>query len=140
MGAVVIVLTQTKRGRIMGGNGKINAAERERIGKVADALAGHFVDRGLIIEMGFASMIEATYPDWRDMPAHQKDDLRAAFFAGAQHLFGSIMSFLDPGAEPTNRDMVRMEKIVHELDAFIRDYAKRHNIEDAVGSKPETPQ
>lgn len=112
----------------MGGNGKINAAERERIGKVADALAGHFVDRGLIIEMGFASMIEATYPDWRDMPAHQKDYLRAAFFAGAQHLFGSIMSFLDPGAEPTNRDMVRMEKIARELDAFIRDHVKRHNL------------
>jgi hypothetical protein len=125
----------------MGGNGKINAARREAIGKVADTLAGEAVDRGKVIEMGFAAMISQSYPDWETMPASQRDELRCAFFAGAQHLWGSIMGILDPGAEPTERDLRRMDLIAHELDAFIVEYKQRHGITDPdIGPPPQTMQ
>lgn len=125
----------------MGGNGKINAERREAIGKVADALAGHFVDRGLIIQMGFAAMIEMTYPDWRNMPRQQVSELRMAFFGGAQHLFGSIIGMLDPGEEPIERDLRRMDLIDHELQAFIAEFKQQHGITDPdIGPTPQTAQ
>lgn len=125
----------------MGGNGKANAERREAIGKIADAIAGHFVDRGRLIEIGFAEMVSQSYPDWQSMPKQQLDDLRCAFFGGAQHLLGSIMGFLDPGSEPTERDFRRMDMIAHELDAFIEEYKQRHGITDPdIGSPPQTAQ
>lgn len=123
------------------GEAKRNTERREAIGKIADAIAGHAVDRGMVIEFGFATMISQTYPDWQNMPKQQLDDLRCAFFGGAQHLWGSIMGFLDPGAEPTERDMRRMDLIAHELDAFIDEYKKRHGITDPdIGPLPQTAQ
>lgn len=125
----------------MGREQRANAARREAIGKVADKTAGHFVDRGRIIEIGFAEMIRQTYPDWQSMPKQQLDDLRCAFFGGAQHLFGSIMGILDPGTEPTERDMRRMELIAHELEAFIAEYKQRHGITDPdIGPEEQTAQ
>jgi hypothetical protein len=45
--------------------------------------------------------------------------------AGAQHLFASIMGILDPGREPTARDMARMSMIANELDAFTQEMKAR---------------
>ena len=56
----------------------------------------------------------------------QLHEMRLAFFAGAQHLFASIMSVLDPGSEPTDADMERMSNIDTELRAFIQDFELRH--------------
>ena len=47
-------------------------------------------------------------------------ETRQAFFCGAQHLFSSIMSFLEEGVEPTANDLDRMSKINDELQEFIR--------------------
>lgn len=125
----------------MGREQRANAARREAIGKVADQIAGHFVDRGRIIEIGFAEMIRQAYPDWQNMPRHQLDDLRSAFFGGAQHLWGSIMGILDPGSEPTERDLRRMDLINHELEAFIEEYKQRHGITDPdIGPEKQTAQ
>jgi hypothetical protein len=125
----------------MGGNGKINAERREAIGKVADKIAGDAVDRGKIIAIGFAAMIQQTYPEWEKMPPSQLDELRMAFFGGAQHLWGSIMGILDPGAEPTERDFRRMDLINHELEAFIEELKQRHGITDPdIGPPPQTVQ
>lgn len=125
----------------MGREQRANAARREAIGKVADAIAGHYIDRGKIIEMGFAEMIRQTYTDYQQMPAQQLDDLRCAFFGGAQHLMGSIMGTLDPGSEPTEQDMRRMDLIHHELEAFIEEYKQRHGITDPdIGPAPQTAQ
>lgn len=125
----------------MGREAMANAERREAIGRIADAIAGHSVDRGKVIEMGFASMIAATYPDYKDMPKQQLDDLRSAFFGGAQHLFASIMGILDPGTEPTERDLRRMDLIHHELDAFIEEFKQRHGITDPdIGPLPQTKQ
>ena len=68
-----------------------------------------------------------------DVVAHQ------AFFGGAQHLFGSIMSILDPGHEPTERDMRRMDLIAHELEAFIHEFMQRNGITDPDIGPDEKP-
>ena len=125
----------------MGREQRANAERREAIGKIADAIAGRFIDRGKIIEMGFATLISQTYPGWETMGKQQLDDLRCAFFAGAQHLLGSIMGTLDPGSEPTEQDMRRMDLIHHELEAFIEEYKQRHGITDPdIGPEKQTAQ
>jgi hypothetical protein len=59
-------------------------------------------------------------------PAEQLEQLRQTFFAGAQHLYTSIMRVLDPGDEPTDSDLSRMGLIDAELKAFIEDFQLRH--------------
>lgn len=125
----------------MGREARANAARREAIGQIADKIAGHYIDRGKIIELGFAALIRQAYPGWETMPKDQLDELRCAFFAGAQHLMGSIMGTLDPDSEPTERDMRRMSMIHHELEAFIEEYKQRHGITDPdIGPEQQTAQ
>lgn len=125
----------------MGREARMNAERREAIGKIADAITGHYVDRGRLIEIGFAAMIQQAYPGWETMPKQQLDELRTAFFGGAQHLWGSIFGMLDPGSEPTEQDLRRMDLIAHELSAFIEEYKQRHGITDPdIGSEPQTKQ
>lgn len=86
------------------------------------------VDKGLLIEAGWVSLRIAAIPD--DASKLQLDEMRQAFFAGAQHLFASIMTFLDEGEDPTADDLRRMDLIHDELDKFITEYKRRHGIED----------
>jgi hypothetical protein len=44
------------------------------------------------------------------------------FFAGAQHLFSSIVTILDPGEEPTDADIHKMDLIDRELQKFAREF------------------
>jgi hypothetical protein len=116
------------------GEGKRRAQQRsEAVGSSAkpgvppealDELARQLIDRGLLIEAGFAALRARAIPE--DASPVQLDEMRTAFFAGAQHLFGSIMGALDPDAEPTEQDMERMNKIDAELRAFIEEYQLRH--------------
>jgi hypothetical protein len=92
--------------------------------EVLDELARQLIDKGLLIEAGFAALRAQAIPE--DAPAVQIEEMRTAFFAGAQHLFASIMGVLDPDAEPTEKDMERMGKIDAELRAFIEEYQLRH--------------
>jgi hypothetical protein len=85
------------------------------------------VDRGLLIEAGFVGLIVAAYPE-KPTPL-QAEQLRNAFFAGAQHLFASIMGVLDDEQEPSATDMARMDQINRELEAFITDFQKRYGLE-----------
>jgi hypothetical protein len=55
----------------------------------------------------------------------QLDEMRNAFFAGAQHLFSCLMDIMEPDAEPTDKDLARMDLIDQELRAFIRDFENR---------------
>jgi len=125
----------------MGREQRANAERREAIRKLAEAITGRAVDEGQIIALGFAAYISNIYPNWRTMPVDQRDQLRATFYAGAQHVWGSVFSFLDPGEEPTERDMRLMDLINHELEAFIVEYRQRHGITDPdIGPPPETKQ
>lgn len=51
-------------------------------------------------------------------PAEQVREMRMAFMAGAQHTFHSILTVLDPGEDPTDDDLRRMDLINRELTAF----------------------
>jgi hypothetical protein len=125
----------------MGREQRANTARREAIGKIASAIAGRAVDEGELIQIGFAAMIHATYPNWERMPLEQRDQLRMAFFGGAQHLWGSVFNFLEPGEEPTEKDLRRFDLIAHELNTFIEEWKQRHNITDPdIGPMQETKQ
>jgi hypothetical protein len=91
-----------------------------------ERLSRELVDQGKLIEAGWISLRLACRIE--DAPAIQLEEMRMAFFAGAQHLFGSIMTMLEPDAEPTDKDLERMEKIQSELDAFIADFSKRRGV------------
>lgn len=60
-----------------------------------------------------------------DAPEVQRSECRIAFFAGAQHLFGSIMGILELEAEPTENDLRRMDAIDRELKAYIEQFKLR---------------
>lgn len=81
-------------------------------------------DSGKLIEAGWIGMRIAC--DLIDAPADQLREMRMAFFAGAQHLFGSIMTVLEPGDEPSDTDLRRLDLIDKELKAFIADFSARH--------------
>lgn len=88
-----------------------------------ERLSRELTDKNLLIEAGWVGLRLAAIPN--NAPKAQLDEMRMAFFAGAQHLFSSIMTILDPGEDPTEADLSRMTHIEKELDAFIADFAMR---------------
>lgn len=86
----------------------------ETLEKLSKALT----DQGLLIEAGFVAMRHLAMR--KDASELQVQEMRRAFFAGAQHLFASIMTVLDEGEddEPTDADMRRMDQIAAELERF----------------------
>jgi hypothetical protein len=74
------------------------------------------VDQGKIIEAGWVSYLHNVMP--ASAGAVQIEETRRAFYASAHHLFASIMTMLEPGAEPTEKDMRRLDHINNELRAF----------------------
>lgn len=92
-------------------------------------LSKELIDKGLLIEAGFTTLrAMAGAPD---APKEQIEEMRMAFFAGAQHVFATIMSTMDPGDEPTEDDMTRLDKIHDELQRFIDEYKRKHGV--AIG-------
>jgi hypothetical protein len=85
-----------------------------------EKLSRVLVDQGKLIEAGWIGLRAV----WLHPEASQNqiDEMRQAFFAGAQHLFSSIMTVLEPDAEPTEKDLERMSLIQSELDTFIADF------------------
>lgn len=81
-------------------------------------------ENGRIIEAGWIGLRAMAVP--ANAPAIQVEEMRNAFFAGAQHLFSSIMTMLDPGADPTEADLGRMDQIQQELDEFISVYVAKN--------------
>ena len=81
-----------------------------------EVLSKRLADDGRLIEAGWVAMRLLAVP--LDAPAVQLNEMRQAFMAGAQHLFSSIMTILDPGADPTTTDLRRMELISDELETF----------------------
>jgi len=84
------------------------------------------VDQGKLIEAGWVGMrIAAISPEAGKL---QLAEMRLAFFAGAQHLFSSIITILDEDAEPTDEDLRRMDCINTELATFLAEFEKRHGL------------
>jgi len=89
-----------------------------------ERLSRELTDQGKLIEAGWISLRIAAVP--LDAPAVQLEEMRNAFFAGSQHLFGSLMTIMDADREPTPDDMRRMDLIDKELKGFIADFSARH--------------
>jgi hypothetical protein len=92
------------------------STEAQRVMSAAVAMASKDAsDKGQIIELGWLSLRRIINPS---APPVQLTEMRTAFYAGAQHLFASIMTILDPEAEPTEKDLERMSMIEAELRNF----------------------
>lgn len=91
---------------------------------IHDAIAKQLTDEGRLIEIGWQAMLVYVLP--KDAPPVQVSEMRKAFFMGAQHLYASIMGILDPGAEPTDKDLERMSLIHNELEAFRMEVTNVH--------------
>ena len=100
----------------------MKVSEKEMMERITRDLT----DKGLLIEAGWVGLkMMAVHPD---APQIQVDEMRNAFFAGAQHLWGSIMSIMESDRDPTPNDMKRMDLIHKELDKFIKDYAAKNAV------------
>jgi diacylglycerol kinase family enzyme len=100
----------------------------ERVGleELIRRVSAELTDRGKLIEAGWASL----HMMWlKDATPAQLALTRDAFFAGAHHLFTSIMTILDPDAEPTDQDLQRMTLIHRELEEFLREFKRRHSLD-----------
>jgi len=97
--------------------------DRDLLAEIARKLTAE----GKLIEAGFVGLRLACIPS--DAPQIQLEEMRNAFFAGAQHLFASLMSIMDPGKEPTDADLKRMDLIDTELKTFLADFQRRHGVE-----------
>jgi hypothetical protein len=82
--------------------------------EAVDQLAKQLMDEGRLLEAGFVALRFHYIP--RGAPAHQVDDMRHAYMAGAQHLFASIMRGMDEGDDVTDSDLGRLDKINAELE------------------------
>lgn len=92
---------------------------------IATELTKNAVDKGLVIELGWIAMLKHAIP--QDISDEEVAKFRQAYFMGAQHLYASIMGILDPGREPTAKDMRRMELIHRELERFrAHEMSRRH--------------
>ena len=80
------------------------------------ALTKELIDQGKLIEAGWIGLRGGAIDS--NASVMQLQDMRMAFFAGAQHLYASIMIGLDPDKEPTTADMKRMQQIHDELENF----------------------
>ena len=87
-------------------------ADRALLERLSRALT----EQGLLIEAGWVGYRLAVISP--DAPAIQLEECKLAFFAGAQHLFSSIVTILDPGEEPTDADIHKMDLIDKELQKF----------------------
>lgn len=94
-----------------------------KLDALADAMAKELIAKGLLIEAGFFTLRHMAMAP--DAPQIQVDEMRMAFFAGAQHLHGTMMRVFDPGDEPTAADLKKMDQIDDELQRFIRDFNAR---------------
>jgi hypothetical protein len=97
------------------------AKRNERMRKLIHDISKSWVDQGRIIEGGFRSPLAIGYHEPEKIPPDQLTEMRRVFFAGAQHLYASMLDIMDPGTEPTEADMRRMTLIDSELRAFLEE-------------------
>lgn len=84
--------------------------------KLVEQITKELANQGKLVEAGWAGYRMLVMSP--DAPQLQQDECRLAFFAGAQHLFGSIMNMMDEDREPTEADERKMELLHTELQTF----------------------
>jgi len=101
----------------------VNEPKHPQVDEVVRRVTADLVDRGKLIEAGWASLALLAF---KDNTPENRAALRMAFFGGAQHLYGSIMSVMESGDEPTEKDMQRMALIDRELNEFAEEFKRQH--------------
>lgn len=109
-------------------------AKRRAVHAAVHEITSDAVDRGLIVDIGFAAFVATANSP---IPAQDLQRWRDAFFAGAQHLWSSIFEVLDEDHEPTERDLHRMDLLNHELTAWRDDINARRG--NPLGEKQQKP-
>jgi hypothetical protein len=92
----------------------------------AEALTKELADQGKLMEAGWMGFSMMCIPD--HAPKLQHEMMREAFYAGAQHLFASVITMFDKGEMPTAQDLERMSKVAEELRIFIAGYRAKHGL------------
>jgi len=83
--------------------------------QAAIQLSKVLADEGKLIEGGWVVLRSMIPPDASQA---QIDEMRLAYMAGAEHLFASLLTILDPGTEPTDADLRRVDLINEELNVW----------------------
>ena len=107
-------------------NEPINPDAPEQLEQLAAQLTAKLTDEGKLIEAGWVGLHMATM---KDASLEQLAHGRMIFFAGAHHLLASIMSVLEPGTEPTEKDYERMANIQRELDEYVKQLKRRFRLD-----------
>jgi hypothetical protein len=90
------------------------------------AVEKKLIDEGLLIEAGWQGLRLAAIPP--DAPDIQLEEMRNAFFAGAQHLYVTLLRVMEDGEDATATDLARMGKIDDELQRFHGEFVARHGL------------
>jgi hypothetical protein len=104
--------------------GEHKLRSKDEIERLAKGITELATDDGQIIALGALAFIKYVVP--ADAQPEQIRDMRNAFIAGADFLFTSIMNILEPGAEPTEKDLDRMNRINDELLRFRKEMTMLH--------------
>lgn len=84
--------------------------------RIAQELGRKLTDEGKLIKAGWVLFEAMTLPPSASQA--QRDDMEIAFFAGAQHLFGTLSDIMVDDDEPTETDLNRVDQIDTELTRF----------------------
>lgn len=103
---------------------------KDELFKEVERITVDWANRGKVVQGGWLAYELLT--GIRDMSDIQRRECRKAFFSGAQHLFASIMTILEPGEEPTQADLERMNKINAELEEFVEELKKSGGVPKEV--------
>ena len=96
--------------------------QREITKNLTDVL----IAEGKLVEAGFVGLkVLVMAPNASQT---QIDEMRMAFFVGAQHMFASMMAMLDPGGKPTETELVKMNMIYKELQTFVAEFELKHGL------------
>jgi hypothetical protein len=76
-----------------------------------------------IIETEWRNFAEAVLPVNASTVQHV--EMRRAFYAGAVALFAALVTGMDPGDEPTEMDLAKMDSIKAEFDRYEADLKAR---------------
>jgi hypothetical protein len=78
------------------------------------------MDQGRLVGAGFTAFVAVVQPPRDAIP-----ELQAAFYAGAQHLWASVLQGLEPGEDVTPADLARLDRVAAELMTFAQEAAAR---------------
>jgi hypothetical protein len=95
-----------------------DASQSQRVIRaVIDKITAEWADQGKVIEGGWMAFVATAL---QHAPEDQLREMRKAYFLGAQHLYASVMSFMDTERDPTEQDIRRMALLHEELETFRR--------------------